>query len=45
MDPIWLVLLLPVAAGSGWLAARYRNVPRGKVGSGLPAPAAYFQEP
>ena len=43
MDPIWLVLLLPVAAGSGWLAARYRNVPRGKVGSGLPAPAAYFK--
>ena len=43
MDPIWLVLLLPVAAGSGWLAARYRNVARGKDAPGLPATTAYFK--
>ena len=43
MDPIWLVFLLPVAAGSGWLAASYRSIARGKDSSELPATAAYFK--
>ena len=43
MDPIWLGLLLPVAAGSGWFVARHRNDARGKGGTGLPAPTAYFK--
>ncbi len=42
MDPLWLLLFLPVAAGSGWYAARY-----GKSSSADDSrrqlPAAYYQ--
>ena len=42
MDPLWLLLFLPVAAGSGWLAAKHSPNwwPR-KAGYDLPA--AYFR--
>ncbi len=43
MDPIWLAFLLPMAAGSGWLAACYRKVARAENDTGAPAPAAYFK--
>lgn len=43
MDPIWLMLLLPAATGSGWLAARYCSVTRGRGSSELPVPDAYFK--
>ncbi|GJL81919.1 MAG: lipopolysaccharide assembly protein B [marine bacterium B5-7] len=42
MDPIWLLLLLPLSAASGWLAASWpksRRLPKGKK----PLPTAYYQ--
>lgn len=42
MDPVWLLLLLPIAAASGWLAARRaRSSTRRRAGHELPS--AYYQ--
>ena len=44
MDPVWLLLLLPVAAASGWYAARQRQRQHKRVEPGaLPAQVAYFR--
>ena len=40
MDPVWLILLLPLAAGSGWLAA-YQTLKRKRREVSLPS--AYFK--
>ena len=42
MDPLWLLLLLPVAAGSGWVAAQPGVLPWRKTDS-FDLPTAYFK--
>ena len=42
MDPIWLLLLLPLAAGSGWFAARFGKTQKGRQRK-RELPAAYYQ--
>jgi lipopolysaccharide biosynthesis regulator YciM len=41
MDPIWLLLLLPLAAGSGWLGATQALAKRRQSDASLPS--AYFK--
>lgn len=42
MDPVWLLLLLPLAAGSGWFAARVARRQGGAAGK-RQLPTAYYQ--
>ena len=42
MDPLWLLLLLPLAVGSGWLAAR-RDIARRAKRNSFNLPSAYFK--
>ena len=42
MDPLWLLLLLPLAVGSGWLASRRDIIRRSKQHS-FNLPSAYFK--
>ena len=41
MDPVWLLLLLPLAAASGWYAASRGHRSTRSVGSDIPQ--AYFK--
>lgn len=42
MDPVWLLALLPLAAGSGWLAATFARR-QGPAAAKRQLPTAYYQ--
>jgi lipopolysaccharide biosynthesis regulator YciM len=42
VDPVWLLVLLPVAAGSGWMAAQLSKRSTGVLAK-KPLPTAYYQ--